>query len=135
MRVFMRRQQYREARNRHSNRYEREQKAMFEEIRKVSNNKRENERGRPRRHGVQLRADLAVAVGFDDAGGEECVAVSRDDEPEIHQAAEEELVVFEAVEDVAEGDLAFAGGAALVFVEASADVGAFVVAEPGERVI
>ena len=79
---------------------------------------------------MELSADLRVAVCFDDAGGEEGVAVGRYDKAEIHEAAEDEFVVFEAVHDVARGDLSFAGGATLIFTQAGFYVGSFVVAKP-----
>ena len=52
------------------------------------------------------------------------------DESEIHEAAEDEFKVFEAVENVSEGDAAFAGGATLVLFEPGSDVGALVFLEP-----
>ena len=103
---------------------------MFEPIGEKRDDEREDEGRGPGGDGVELCADLSVAVCFDDAGCEEGVAVGGDDETEVHDAAEEEFVVFEAVEDVGEGDAAFACGAALVFEEAGADVGSFVFAEP-----
>ena len=120
-----------EASDGHGDGDEGEEEAVLEPVAEKSDNEREHERRRPGGHRVQLRPDLRVAVGFDDARGEESVAVGWDDQPEVHEGAEEELVVFEAVEDVAGGDLALAGGAALVFLEAGADVGTFVFAEPG----
>ena len=104
---------------------------MFELIGEESDDEGEDKGAGPGRDAVQLGADLRVAVCADDAGGEEGVAVGRHDEAEVHEAAEEELVVFEAGEDVAGGDAAVAGGAALVFFQAGFDVGAFVFLEPG----
>lgn len=79
---------------------------------------------------MELCADLGVAVGVDDAWGEEGVAVGWDDEAEVHEPAQEDLEVFEDVEDVRECDGAFGRGSALVLFEASFDVGAFVFGEP-----
>ena len=73
---------------------------MLQLIREKSDDEGKHEGACPWRDAVQLGADLRIAVGADDAGGEECVAVGGDDESEIHESAEEELVVFEAVEDV-----------------------------------
>ena len=91
----------------------------------------EGEGGGPGRDGMQLGADWGVAVRLDDPGGEEGVAVGGDDEAEVHEAAEENLGVFEHVDDVADADGAFGGGAALVFEEAALDVGSFLGGEPG----
>ena len=113
--IRMRRKQNSKTRNRHRDRKQSKQKTMFSQIREIRNDQCEHEGSRPWRHGMQLRADLRVAVGFYDAGGEEGVAVGGDDEAKVHEAAEEKFVVFEAVEDVAGGDLAGAGGASLVF--------------------
>lgn len=103
---------------------------MLELVREKSNDEGEDERACPRGDAVQLGADLSITVCFDDTGGEECVAVGGDDESKIHEPAEEELVVFEAVEDVLGGDAALAGGATLVLFEPGFDVGAFVFSEP-----
>ena len=103
---------------------------MFEPVGEKGDDEGEDEGGGPGGNGVELGADLSVAVCFDDAGSEEGVAVGGDDEAEVHESAEDEFEVFEAVEDVGEGYSAVAGGAALVFEEAGADVGSFVFAEP-----
>ena len=58
---------------------------------------------------MKLRADLSVAVGFNDAGGEEGVAVGWHDEAEVHECSDEEFEVFETVDYVCECDLALAG--------------------------
>ena len=58
----------------------------------------------------------------------------RNDESEIHQSAEEKLVVFEAVEYVFGGDATLEGGATLVLFEPSFDIGAFVFFEPEKNV-
>lgn len=52
------------------------------------------------------------------------------DESEIHESAEEELEVLEAVENVSESDTAFASGATLVLFKPGFDVGAFIFLEP-----
>ena len=119
-----------EAGDGHADGDEGEEEAVLEPVGEEGDDEGEDEGCGPGWDGVQLRADLCVAVGFYDARGEEGVAVGGDDEPEVHEGAEEELVVFEAVEDIARGDLALAGGAALVFLEAGADVSAFVFSEP-----
>lgn len=79
---------------------------------------------------MQLGANLRIAIRFDDARGEKCVSVGRDDKSKIHEAAEEEFVVFEAVEDVFRGDAALTGGATLVLFKPGFNVGAFVFFEP-----
>lgn len=119
-----------EACNGHGDGDEGEEEAVLELVGEEGDDEGEDEAGGPGGHAVQLGADLGVAVGSDDAGSEEGVAVGGDDEAEVHEAAEEEFVVFEAVEDVFWGYGAFAGGAALVFREAGFDVGTFVFAEP-----
>ena len=53
------------------------------------------------------------------------------DESEIHEPAEDEFEIFEAVENVSDGDAAFAGGATLVLFKPGFDVGALVFLEPG----
>lgn len=80
---------------------------------------------------MQLCLDFAVAVAVDDAGGEVGVAewakglvsgfegagirgqgglrVGGHDEAEVHEASEEDLVVFEHIADVFDAHLAFDG--------------------------
>ena len=54
------------------------------------------------------------------------------DESEIHEPAEDEFEIFEAIDNVSESDAAFAGGATLVLFKPCFDVGAFVFLEPGD---
>lgn len=58
------------------------------------------------------------------------IELTGNDESEIHESAEEELEVLEAVEDVSESDTAFASGATLVLFKPGFDVGAFIFLEP-----
>ena len=120
-----------EAGDGHGDGDQREEEAVLEQVGEEGYDEGEDEGGGPGGDGVQLRADLGVAVGVDYARGEEGVAVGWDDEAEVHESAEEDLIVFEDVEDVARGDGAFGGRAALVFFQAGFDVGAFVFGEPG----
>lgn len=70
---------------------------MFEPIGEKRDDEGENEGSGPGRDGVQLCADLSVAVCFDDAGCEESVAVRGDYEAEVHESAEDEFEIFETV--------------------------------------
>lgn len=79
---------------------------------------------------MKLCADLSVAVCFDDARSEEGIAVGGDYESEVHESAEEEFEIFEAIYYVGKGNAALARGAALIFEEAGTDVCTFVFAEP-----
>ena len=108
-------QQDGETGNGHGDGDEREDEAMFEQIAEEGDDEREGEGGCPWRHGVQLRLDLRVAVCSDDAGGEEGVAVCRHDEAKVHEAAEEDLEVFEDVEHVSRRYSPFQRRFALVF--------------------
>ena len=63
------------------------------------------------------------------------MSLTGDDESEIHEPAEDEFEVFEAVENVSDSDAAFAGGATLVLFQPGSDVGAFVFLEPSISVI
>ena len=119
-----------EASNGNGNREQGEKKAVFEPVRKERHDEGEDEGAGPGRDAVQLGADLRVAVRADDAGGEEGVAVGRHDEAEVHEAAQDEFEIFEAVEDVCGRDAAVARGAALVLFEPGSDVGALVFLEP-----
>lgn len=103
---------------------------MLKLIGEEGDDESEDEGTCPRRDAVQLGADLRIAVCFDDSRCEEGVAVGGDDESEIHESAEEEFVVFEAVEDVFGGNAALAGGATLVLFESGFDVGTLVFFEP-----
>ena len=58
------------------------------------------------------------------------ISISRYDEPEVHEAAEEELVVAETVHDVSEGDWALEGRLALVLLEAKLDIFSFPFSKP-----
>ena len=109
---------------------QREHEAMFEPVGEKCDDEREDEGSGPGRDGVELCADLSVAVCFDDARSEEGIAVGGDYESEIHDSAEEEFEIFEAIYYIGKGDSALAGGAALIFEEAGTDVGTFVFAEP-----
>lgn len=91
-------------RDRDADRDDTEEKAMAELIGYVRNNHREAECGRPGRNAVQLGLDGRVTVSLNDAGGKEGVAVRGDDEAEIHQAADENLVVLEDVDGVPDRD-------------------------------
>lgn len=112
---------------------EREEEAVLQLVREEGDDDGEEECTDPGRDAVELGADLRIAVCLDDAWGEECVAVGGDDQSEVHQAAEEEFVVFEAVEDILGGDAALAGGAALVLFKPGSDVGSFIFSEPAQR--
>ena len=70
---------------------------MFEPIGEKRDDEGEDEGSGPGGDGVELCADLGVAVCFDDAGSEEGVAVGGDDEAEVHDSAEEGFEIFEAV--------------------------------------
>ena len=118
------------ARDRHCYGNQREHEAVFEPIREKCDDEREDEGSGPGRDGVELCADLSVAVCFDDAGSEEGIAVGGDYESEVHNSTEEEFEIFEAVRYIGKGDSALARGAALIFEEAGTDVGTFVFAEP-----
>lgn len=66
----------------------------------------------------------------DDGGGEVGVSVGRDDEAEVHEAAEPDLEVGEDGFDVAKGNFALGAVFALVDFETGFEVGAFVFLEP-----
>ena len=125
-------EEYSKSRNRHCYGDQRKHEAMFEPIREERDDERENKGRGPGRDGVQLCADLRVAVCFNYAGSEEGIAVGGNNESEVHECAEEEFEIFEAIYYIGKGNPALARGAALIFEEAGADVGAFVFAEPAE---
>ena len=125
-------EEYGKSGNRHRYGNQCKHEAMFEPIREERDDEREDEGGGPGRDRVQLRADLRVAVCFDDAWSEEGVAVGGNNESEVHECAEEEFEIFEAIYYIGKGNPALARGAALIFEEAGADVGTFVFAEPAE---
>ena len=131
VRALVRSEEYSKSRNRHRYGNQRKHEAVFEQIREKGNDERKDEGSGPGRDGVQLCADLSVAVCFNDAGSEEGIAVGGDNEPEVHDAAEKEFEIFEAIYYIGKGNPALARGAALIFEEAGADVGTFVFAEPG----
>ena len=103
---------------------------MFEPIGEKRDDECENERSGPGRNGMELCADLGVAVSFDDAGSKEGIAIGGDYESKVHESAEDEFEIFEAVNDIGKGNAALARGAALILEEAGADVGTFVFTEP-----
>lgn len=107
-----------------------EGEAVLQLVAEVRHDHGEGEGRRPRRHRVQLRADGRVPVALDDARREEGVAVRRHDESEVHEPADEDLVVLEHVDDVPDSNRAFCGGAALVLAQAVFDVDALLVGEP-----
>lgn len=107
-----------------------EGETVFELVAEEGYDHREGEGCGPGRDGVQLRLDGGVAVCLDDSGGEEGVPVRGDDESKVHEPADEDLVVFEDVDDVLDADCAFSGGAALVLAQPPSDVGALFFVEP-----
>lgn len=109
---------------------ERERETVLKFVAEVGDDHGEGEGGRPRRDRVELRADRGIAVGLDDAGGEEGVPVRRHDEPKVHEPAHENLVVSEDIDDVLDADGPLSSGATLILAEAILDVGALVVGEP-----
>ncbi|KAL9102738.1 MAG: hypothetical protein Q9163_002135 [Psora crenata] len=111
--------------------HEDEDKAVLEQVAEESDDQGEGEGGSPRGDAEQLCTDLAVAVRSDDGWGEIRVAVSRDDEAKVHEAAEEDLEIFKDVKDVAGSNPALDRGFPLVFFKTCANVIAFVWLEPG----
>ena len=107
---------------------------MFEQVAEESDDQSEDKRGSPGRNGVQLCADLCVAVCLYDAWREEGVAVCGDDKAKVHEAAEEDFEIFEHVEHVSWGYAAFDGRFALVFLKAGADICLFITFEPRKGV-
>ena len=79
---------------------------------------------------MQLSLDRAVAVGLDDAGREVGIPVCWHDETEVHEAAQEEFEVLEAVEYITGCDAALYGGFTLVVFEAGANEFSLGVCEP-----
>ena len=101
-----------------------------------------------------MRPDRGVAIGFDDGSGvlsdnRPCaawhhgrslsgghlrgkirVSISRYNEAKIHKAAQEELVVAEAVHDVSEGNAALKCRLALILLKAELDIFSFPFGEP-----
>lgn len=112
---------------------ERERETVFEFVAEEGDDHGEGEGGRPGWDTVELCADGRVAVRLYDARGEKGVPVSRHDEPEIHESADEDLVVFEHLDDVPDADGAFSrsgGRAALILAQPVLNVNALVFGEP-----
>ena len=63
---------------------------------------------------MKLCLDVAISVGLDDARSKICVAIRRDDQPKIHEAPEEDLIILEAVEHIPESYAALQGGLSLI---------------------
>ena len=80
---------------------------------------------RPGWHRVELCLDGRVSVCLQDRGSEEGISVGGDDHTEIHESSDNDFVVFEYTPDIADSDLAFCGGTALVYLETSFDVRPF----------
>lgn len=109
--------------DRYTDRDDAEGEAMAEPVREIGDQHREAEGRGPGRHGMQLGPDGRVAVRLDDARCEECVAIGRDDEAEVHKSADKDLVVLENVEDIPRCDPPReAGAAAIAAVGAGAAV-------------
>ena len=79
---------------------------------------------------MQLCFDCRVPVGLDDRWCEVSIAISWNDEAEVHESSEEKFEVFEAIQDVVEGDSAFNCRFALVVLQTGLEEGAFFVREP-----
>src|ERR1700737_1560289 len=73
--IIMHRDQDRKARNRDTDRYQREKESMTEFVGQVRDDHSEAEGTSPRRDTIELCLDGPVAVGSDDAWGEESIAV------------------------------------------------------------
>jgi hypothetical protein len=106
------------------------QEAMAQLVREESHEHGEAERCGPRGNAVQLCLNGGVAVGLDNTRGEVGIRIRGYNEPQVHQAAEEEFVVLETVDHVLEGDGSLEGGAALVVAEAGLDEGFLFGGEP-----
>ena len=79
---------------------------------------------------MELCFDRRVPVSLDDRWCEVSIAVRWNDEAEVHESSEEELEVFEAIQNVVECDSAFNCRFALVVLQTGLEEGTFLVREP-----
>ena len=130
LQVIMHRKQDGKARDGDADRANNKQEAVLGPVRKNSHDHGKPKRHDPGRDGAQLGGDGVVLVALDDGGREVGVRVGRDDQAEIHEAAEPDLVVGHDGQDVLELDLALGAALALRRPQPRLDVLALVVAEP-----
>ena len=109
-------EQYGETRDGDGNGEDDKEETMLDQIAEVGDDEREDKGGCPGRHRMELCADLRVAVAPDDAGGKEGIAVGRDDEAEVHEAAQDDLEILEDIQYVPSGNASFNGRFALVLL-------------------
>lgn len=128
--VIMHIQQDRKPGNRQAERPNGEQEPMLGQVAEHGDEHAEGKRGDPRRHGAQLGLDGREVVALDDGRGEVGVPVSRDDEAQVHEAAEPNTVIGHDGKNVAEADASLGGIAAGVGLQAGLDVGTLVLVEP-----
>lgn len=126
-----------EASNGHADGDDAKEEAMLELVREEGDDHCKAKGARPRRDTMQLGLNRAVTVGCDDGRREEGVAIGRDDQAEIHEAANKDLVVLEDSANISEGNLAVRSGTALVNLQSGLDVRSLLRSKPfgilGER--
>lgn len=79
---------------------------------------------------MQLCLDRAVSVRPNDGRREVGVAVCRNNEPEVHEPAEDEFIVLEAVQNIFERDFPLTRGLTLVILETGFDKCCFCWSKP-----
>lgn len=107
-----------------------EEESVARLVRDEGDNHRENKRHSPWRDAVQLGLDAVVAVRLNNARREVGVAISGHNQAEVHEASDNDLIIFEDVADILEGCAALHGGTPLIGAEAGRDKRLFAVGEP-----
>ena len=107
-----------------------EKEAVFEPVREPCDKHRETKSGGPWRNTVQLGLDLGVAIALDDGGREVGVSISRYDQAEVHESANEDLGILEHIYNVLGLDRSFTCGTSLVDLKSGFDKRAFGFREP-----
>ena len=79
---------------------------------------------------MELSLNWAVAEGSDDSGGEECIAVSGNDETEVHETTKEDLEILKDTEDVPPSRPSVELGVTNVLSEPGLDEGPLFIRQP-----
>lgn len=79
---------------------------------------------------MQLGLNVAVAIAFDNSRTEVSIAISRHNEPKVHEAADDDFEVLEDAANVTNRHLTVAGRLALINLQTRFDECTLVLSEP-----
>ncbi len=103
---------------------------VFEVVGKGSHEHAEDECGSPGRDGEELCLDLGVAVRLDDRRCKIGVSIGWDDQAKVHETAQEEFVVPEAMQHISCSHFPVERRLSLIFFQSALDEPSLILAQP-----